>query len=241
MKNGQSAPNDNVLDFAFLYKILFYEYSYYTSLQSPITVTDHTKSQWHPKYYLVQTGWLAWLILLGTSGLPVFLMKRTSSGGQARPCKQISCLRMCHWCKLVSWPSPPSVRQGDMSLMLQCFGHLIQRANSLEKTLMLGKIKSKRRREWQRMRWLDIITNSMDMNFSKLQKIVEDRGAWRAAVHGSQRVGHDWATEQQQLVGGSEKWQSVWIQRWENWESNAGFVNFSGFYILLHLILYSLT
>ena len=67
---------------------------------------------------------------------------------------------------------------------LQYFGHLMQRANSLEKTLMLGKTEGRRRRGWQRMRWLDSITDSMDMNLSTLQGIVEDREAWSAAVHG---------------------------------------------------------
>ena len=72
-----------------------------------------------------------------------------------------------------------------LKLMLQYFGHLMRRADSLEKTLMLGKIEGKRRRERQRMNWLDSITNSMDMNQSKLWEIVEDRGAWSVAVHGA--------------------------------------------------------
>ena len=67
---------------------------------------------------------------------------------------------------------------------LQYCGHLMQRANSLEKTLMLGKTEGKRRRRWQRMRWLDSIIDSVDMNLRKLQEMVEDRGAWHAAVHG---------------------------------------------------------
>ena len=90
--------------------------------------------------------------------------------------------------------SPEYSLEGLMlKLKLQYFGHLMWRANALEKTLMLGKIKGRRRRGRQRTRWLESITNSKDMSMSKLQETVKDREAWTAAVYGITKSWHDWA------------------------------------------------
>ena len=175
-----------------------------TSLDSILKSRDTTLQT---KVHLVMDG-LVHLAMV----FPVIMYRCESWAIQKAECWRIDVFKLWCWIRLLRVPwiarrlnqsilkeiNPEYSLEGLMlKLKLQCFGHRVQKADSLEKTLMLRKIEGRRRRGQQRTRWLDSITDSVDMNLSKFQEIEKDKESWHSAVHGgSQKIRQNLVTEQ---------------------------------------------